>query len=51
VQSVIVHKEHHDVGGRTPDLITHAPAVNRHKHGGVNPLDWAAQLMPGGPVH
>jgi hypothetical protein len=39
-KGVIVHKEHHEVGGRASDLITHAPAVNSHKHGG-------APAMPG----
>src|ERR1700683_1292474 len=40
LQCVIVHKEHHEIGGRAPDLITHAAAVNGHKHG-------SAPAMPG----
>ena len=37
---MIVHKEHKQVGGRAPDLITHASAVNSYKHG-------SAPAMPG----
>src|SRR5208283_3732165 len=40
LQGAIVHKEQHDVGGRAPNLVTHAPSVNSQKHG-------SAPAMPG----
>ncbi len=47
-QGVIVHKEHHDVGGRAPDLITHAAALNSQKHGGAPamPVRQVASPLP-----
>ena len=36
-QGVIVHKEHHDVGGRATDLITHAATVNSQNMGALQP--------------
>src|SRR5208283_1758544 len=46
LQSVIVHKEHYQVGGRAPDLITHAPALNRQKHWGAPAMLGATGCQP-----